>query len=115
MIAFLARGWAERDIGVEVHAAIELEQNIFRRAVRARDETQVRRIGDARNGVRIRVTSRDRAGHAVRVEIRIAIRSIGTRVSERRGGWPPCKIVIGLPPPTDQRSDSSGLRQEKTK
>src|SRR5581483_10850021 len=57
IIALFAARWAYRNLRVNVDAAIELHQDVCRGTVRARDETEVASVRDARNRVRIGITS----------------------------------------------------------
>ena len=79
-IGVISRGHA-----IQIHAAVEFEQNVLRRAIGPRRESKVGSARDARNGKRIGIAPRDRTGHAVWIEVRIAVGTVLAQICHGGG------------------------------
>ena len=85
VIALFTGGRAKRDLGVDVHAAIEAHEDIFRRAVSTGDEGEIRAASHPRHGDRVFVIRGVRIRQAVGIETGIAIAAVLPLVSQGRG------------------------------
>ena len=84
IIALVAGRRAEGELKVDVHAAVEFHQHVFRRAVGARAEREIRAVRHARHRPRVFVVARRVVRDAVGIEIRIAVRPVFPIVGQRR-------------------------------
>src|SRR5205085_11105029 len=74
IVAFISGSGTERNLGIDVYPAIQLDQDVFGRAICPSKKRQISTAGDTRDGVRIGITSGYSPGDIVGVEIWITVR-----------------------------------------